>query len=586
MVQEEFETAQAALGAMNRRQFVRKALVAGVGAATAGSILAACGNSSSPTATTASSAATAPARPTTAGQPASSPAAGSPAVGATVVASSAAGAASVASPAAGGQPGAKGGTLLFNGGSNPSGFDPHIVGDVVAWNVLDNLFDRLVRLDAKTQQPIPSLAEKFDASSDGLTYTFQLRKGVKFHNGREMKATDVKWSFERIRDPNVPAVAKGYFGDLDRIEVPDDYTVKLIYKKVFAPLLTALTRMETAILPQEEVAKKDEWSAHPIGSGPFKFVSYTKDQAVIIERNPDYWEQGLPKLDRVEQRVITKEETAIINVQTGAIHATGASATNLAKLKGSKGVKAEVVASTFWPHLALNCSKPPFTDVRVRQAIRLGIKRDDILALSFDNLGPISNTLFPDGNPYRAEVDGWKYDLAKAKQLLADAGQGAGFKTKLRITPASPWEVSSAQIIQDNLKALNITVEIEQIEATTWFSEVFAQSQYEMSMAAHASKIDPDLSMFDILHSGVFGTKNYTKFNDPEMDALLDKGRGTADPEARKKIYADAQKVFVERSGYIVLNLQQLVFGLRDNVQGFNWLPTGELRWKETGLSA
>ena len=565
--------------AMNRRQFVRKALITGAGIAAAGSILTACGNSSSPTATTASttgSAGTAPAQPTTAGQAASTPVASSPVAGATTV----------ASPAAGGQPAAKGGTLLFNGGSNPSGFDPHIVGDVVAWNVLDNLFDRLVRLDAKTQQPVPSLAEKFDAASDGLTYTFQLRKGVKFHNGREMKAADVKWSFERIRDPAVPAVAKGYFGDLDRIEVPDEYTVKLIYKKVFAPLLTALTRMETAILPQEEVAKKDEWSAHPIGSGPFKFVSYTKDQAVVIERNPDYWEQGLPKLDRVEQRVITKEETAIINVQTGAIHATGASATNLGKLKGSKGVKGEVVASTFWPHLALNCSKPPFTDVRVRQAIRLGIKRDDILALSFDNLGPISNTLFPDGNPYRAEVDGWKYDLAKAKQLLADAGQGAGFKTKLRITPSTPWQVSSAQIIQDNLKALNITVEIEQIEATTWFSEVFAQSQYEMSMAAHASKIDPDLSMFDILHSGAFGTKNYTKFNDPDMDALLDKGRATADPEARKKIYADAQKIFVERSGYVVLNLQQLVFGLRDTVQGFAWLPTGELRWKETTLSA
>jgi peptide/nickel transport system substrate-binding protein len=560
---------------LSRRQFVRKTLVAGAGLAAVSSILAACGSSSSPTATTASGSASPTTAPTRAAVSNTSSGSVQPAVATTA-----------GSPVGNGQAGAKGGTLLFNGGSNPSGFDPHIVGDTVAWNVLDNIFDRLVRLDAKTQQPVPSLAEKFDTSSDGLTYTFQLRKGVRFHNGREMKAADVKWSFERIKDPQVPAVAKGYFSDLDRIEAPDDYTIKLIYKKTFAPVLTALTRLETAILPQEEVAKKDAWSTHPIGSGPFKFVSYTKDQAIVMERNPDYWEQGLPKLDRVEQRVITKNETAVINVQTGAIHVTGAAATDLAKLKGSKGVKVELINSTFWPHLSLNCSKPPFDDVRVRQAIRLAVKREDIQSLAFENLGLVSNTMLPEGNPYRAEVDGWKYDLAKAKQLLSDAGQSGGFKTKLRITPSTAWQTPAAQIIQDNLKALNITVEIEQIEATTWFSEVFAQSQFEMSMTAHASKVDPDLSMFDILHSGQLGTKNYTKFSDPAMDKLLDMGRATADPEARKKIYADAQKIFVEQTGYIVLNLQQQVYGLRDTVQGFALLPTGELRWKETSLSA
>ncbi len=550
------------------RQITRRCVVAGIGMAALGSILAACGGDN--------------AAPTATSRSAPTPAAASP-----VVSTSGGAPTSAVSSAASstGQTAGKGGTLIYNGGSNPSGFDPHIVGDTVAWNVLDNLFDRLVRLDAKTQLPTPSLAEKYDASSDGLTYTFQLRKGVKFHNGREMKAADVKYSFERIQDPKVPAVAKGYFAALDHIEVPDDYTVRLVYKSVFAPLVIALTRLETAIVPREEVEKADQWAAHPIGSGPFKFVSFTKDQSVVLDRNPDYWEQGLPRLDRVEQRVITKDETSVINLQTGDIQATGVAASSLSKIKGAKGINVQLIQSTFWPHLSVNCSKPPFNDVRVRQAIRLGIKRDDIQALAFENLGSISNTHLPEGNPYRAEVQGWNYDPAKAKQLLADAGLGAGFKTTMRITPSTAWEPPAAQIIQDNLKALNITVAIEQIEATTWFSEVFAQSQFEMSMTAHASKVDPDLSMYDILHSGQLGTKNYTKFSDPEMDRLLDMGRATADVEARKKIYADAQKIFVERTGYFVLNLQQQVYGLRDTVQQFTLLPTGELRWKETSLT-
>jgi peptide/nickel transport system substrate-binding protein len=194
--------------------------------------------------------------------------------------------------------------------------------------------------------------------------------------------------------------------------------------------------------------------------------------------------------------------------------------------------------------------------------------------------------MLPDGNPYRAEVEGWGYDPEAAKALLAEAGYADGFSAKLRIVSSTVWHAPAAQIIQAYLSELNIQVEIEAIESTTWFSEVFNNSEFEMSMTSHASKVDPDLSMFDILHSGELGTKNYTQFSDPEMDALLEQGRVETDPEKRKQIYADAQKIFVERSGYIVLNLQQLAWATRDNVQDFTLLPTVELRWKNTSLSS
>jgi len=478
-----------------------------------------------------------------------------------------------------------GGALIFNGRTNLSGLDPHITGAIVSWYVLDNVFDRLVRLDPASSEPVPSLAESFEVSPDGLAYTFTLRQGVTFHNGRELTSADVKYSFERIINPDVPAVAKGYFANLTAIETPDPYTVKLIYGAVFAPLLTALTRLETSIVPQEEV-ESEQWETHPVGTGPFRFESYVPDQAAILVRNESYWEEGLPLLDRVEQRVIPENETAVVNIQTGDIHVTEVDAKDVEALSAASGMGVTMVPATLWPHLSLNTQRAPFDNLAVRQAIRLGINRDDIQQLVFFGTGSVSNTLLPTSNPFRSEVDGWTYDPDAARALLAEAGYADGFSSVLRIITNTAWQLGAAQIIQAYLQELQIQIEIEQIESTAWFSEVFANSEFEMSMTAHSSKVDPDLSMFDILHSGELGTKNYTQFSDPEMDQLLDQGRATIDPEERQRIYADAQRIFVERSGYIVLNLQDMAWAIRDEVQNFTLLPTVELRWKETSLTS
>jgi peptide/nickel transport system substrate-binding protein len=484
------------------------------------------------------------------------------------------------------QDAAAGGTLIFNGGANLSGLDPHTTGATVSWYVLDNVFDRLVRLDPETSEPVPSLAKEISISDDGLEIIFTLRQGVTFHNGRELTAADVKYSFERIMDPDVPAVAKGYFDKLETIETPDDYTVRLIYSEVFAPLLMALTRLETAIVPQEEVEQTEQWETHPVGSGPFRFDSYVPDQAAVLVRNENYWEEGLPLLDRVEQRIIPERETASVNLQTGDLHITEVQAQEIESLDAAEGVSVQLLTSTLWPHLSMNTQQAPFDNLQVRQAIRLGFNRDDIHQLGFFGTGIVSNTMLPEGNPFRSEVEGWTYDPERARSLLAEAGFADGFSATLRIIANTPWALSAAQIVQAYLQELNIVLEIEQMESTAWFSEVFNNSEFEMTMVAHGSKVDPDLSMFDILHSGELGTKNYTQFNDPEMDQLLDQGRATIDPDERFSIYAEAQRVFVERSGYVVLNLQEMVWGVRDDVENFTVLPTVEVRWKETSLNS
>ncbi len=478
-----------------------------------------------------------------------------------------------------------GGTLIFNNGTNPSGLDPHITGAVASWFVMDQIFDRLLRLDPDTSEPGPSLAESYEMSEDGLTYTFTLRPGVTFSNGRELTSDDVKWSFERIINPDVPAVAKGYFESLESIETPDASTVILNYSEPFAPLPLALCRLETSILPKEAVEDTAVWEVTPTGSGPFIVESNVKDQGVVLVRNENYWEEGLPYLAKVEHRIIPQAETAVANIRTGDIQGTEVPAKDIESLSDDDGVNVDLRTSTLWPHLSVNTGIAPFDNLQVRQAIRCGFNRDDIMQAAFYGTGMLSNTMLPDGNPFRAEVEGWEYDPERAKQLMADAGHADGFSVTMRIVPAVAWEPPAAQIIQAYLSELKINIEIEQIESTTWFSEVFTNSEFEMSMTAHSSKVDPDLSMLDILHSGELGTKNYTQFSDPEMDELLDRGRISTNVDERKEIYAQAQQVFVERSGYFVINLQQQAWALRDNVEGFTMLPWSELRWKETQLA-
>jgi peptide/nickel transport system substrate-binding protein len=477
-----------------------------------------------------------------------------------------------------------GGTLIFNNGTNPSGLDPQTSSAVASWYVMDNVFDRLVRLDPATSEPVPSLAESYEVSDDGLVYTFNLRPGVTFSNGRELTSEDVKWSFERIMNPDVPAIAKGYFVALESIETPDASTVVLTYTEPFAPLLLALSRVETAILPKEAVEDTATWDVTPIGSGPFIIESNVKDQAVVLVRNENYWEEGLPYLARVEHVIIPQAETALANIRTGDIQGTEVSPKDVETLSDDDGVVVELETSTLWPNLAVNTQVAPFDNLQVRQAIRVGFNREDIKQAAFFGTGTISNTNLPEGNPYRADPEGWDYDPDRAKQLLADAGFADGFSATLRVVPAAPWQVPAAQIIQAYLSELKINLEIEQLESTTWFSEVFTNSEFEVSMTAHTSKVDPDLSLLDILHSGELGTKNWTQFSDPEMDDLLDRGRIATNVEERKEIYAQVQQIFAERSGYIVLNLQDRGWALRDNVDGFNMLPWAELRWKETQI--
>lgn len=542
-------------GAISRRQFLKNAAIVGISLTGASAFLAACGAQVEEAAPAADSSQDQAAAPT---QEAAAPTAEPEAVD------------------------AGGGVLNFGAYAEPADLDPHTTGDVASWLILDNIAERLVMLD-ESQNVQPRLAESWEISDDGLVYTFNLRKGVKFHNGREMVADDVQYTIERIMDPDVPARAKGYFQALDNIEIVDDYTVKLEYTEVFAPLLIALARLETSIVPKEAIEAQGGQMSEPVGTGPFKFGERVPDVHVRLDKFEDHWDAGLPYLESVFYKPITDNDVRVVNIKTGDIDvASQIAPKDVEDLQNTPDVTMALITGTFWPHVGMNCQREPFNDVKVRQAVHYGLNRPELNELAYFGQNTLSESPIPPDNPFHEEITGWDYDPEKAKQLLADAGYPDGFSTVMRVIRGNP----ATEVVQAQLKQIGIEIEVHEVEASEWFSEVFNKSDFWMTIVAHASKVDPDLSMLDIQHSGELGTKNYTQFSDPEMDRLLEEGRATTDFEERKEIYAEAQRILVERSGYVVLGIEPHRYAYRDHVENFTLLGPGELRWWETKINA
>ena len=476
---------------------------------------------------------------------------------------------------------ANGGVLRFGVVGDPDNLDPHTTGSVSAWLVLENIYERLLILDENLELQ-PWLAESYTVSDDGLRLTFTLRQGVQFHNGRELTAEDVKHSFERILDPAVPAVAKASFATLGEINVLEPYVVELVLTDTLASILYALARLETAIVPIEEAAAQGGRLSQPVGTGPFRFSEFVTGQRIVIAKNADYWQPGLPHLDEVHYVPVPAGDVRLVNLLTGELDVIqGVPAADADGLDGRGNASLMNVIGTNWTHLSMNTQRAPFDDVRVRQAVRHAIDREEIMDLVTWGRGLESKTPLAPSNPFYAEIEGWDLDLDRARALLAEAGHPDGFTVTLRAIRGI--NISIAEVIQAQLARVGITVDIQVDEQPTWFSEVFNQRDYQLSVVAHSSKIDPDLSFFDILYTDE--AKNYTLYSDAAMDGLLLAGRSTTDFTERKAAYDEVQRNLAGQSGYVVLFIDELMFGVGNHVAGFDLMPTGDTRWWNTSLN-
>ena len=477
-----------------------------------------------------------------------------------------------------------GGVLVAAQSAEPERFDPHMTGGYSSFQVLENIFDTLVQPgDDLTMEP--ALATEWTTSDDQLTWTFKLREGVTFHNGRELTADDVVYSLERIRDPEVGSNIAYRLDSVDTITAIDPLTVEIAVTAPTPNLLTKLGGYKGMAIVARENVEDGTIDTDPIGTGPFMFESYTAGDGVELVSNPDYWraDEGLPHLDGIRFIAIPDPTVRLASLQTGEVDwIDGVPPAELESLEGSDELVVGRTAGSDYHYFALNQTRPPFDDVRVRRAIAMAVNREEITEAATFGAATATQTAIPpssfwyfDHAPYTAgDIDG-------AQALLEEAGVADGFEIEFLVTSDYPETVTQAQVIAAELEPLNIDVTINDVDFSTWL-DLEDQGEFDAFMLSWIGNIDPDEFYYSQHHSE--GTFNFQGYSNPEVDELLDAARVEPDPDARKALYDEVATIIVDDASYIYLYNPDNIDAWSSAVTGYETRGDNAIRFVETEL--
>jgi peptide/nickel transport system substrate-binding protein/oligopeptide transport system substrate-binding protein len=444
------------------------------------------------------------------------------------------------------------GDIVITYKDDVSTLDPAIGYDWQNWSIIKSLFDGLMDYKPGTTELVPDLAESYDISADGKTFTFQLRPGVKFTNGRELTADDVKYSIERVLDPATQSPGAGFFGTIDSIEVVDPQTIRFNLNRPDATFLHVMAINFSHVVPKEEVEK---WGAdfgkHPVGTGAYKLAEWTLGQRVVFEKNPDYWHKGLPYLDKITFEIGQEPIVALLRLQKGEIDVPGDGIppAKFQEVMNDPAQKARVVegGQLQTGYITMNVTMKPFDDVRVRQAVNMAINKDRIVQLINNRAIPANQPLPPSMPGYDKDYKGYPYDPAKAKELLAQAGYPDGFSTELYAMNTDP-NPRIAQAIQQDLAAVGIKASIQaQAQANVIAAggdKNGAPMIWSGGMAWIADFPDPSNFYGPILGcaGAVPGGWNWSWYCNKDLDAEAAKADSIVDPAKaaeRNKMWSD-----------------------------------------------
>lgn len=465
-------------------------------------------------------------------------------------------------------PAGGGGVLVAGQSAEPDRFDPHLTTAYASFQVLENVFDTLVQPgDDLTMEP--ALASEWTTSDDGLTWTFTLRDDVEFHNGRALTADDVVYSLERIRDPEVASGAAYRMAAVDTIEALDDHTVEITVTAPTPNLLTLLGGYKGMAIVAEENVTDGTIDTAPVGTGPFVFESFSPGDGVTLVRNENFWraDEGLPHLDGVNFVAIPDPTVLLTNLQSGDVDwIDTAPPAELESLESSDDVVVGRVAGGDYHYFALNQERPPFDDVRVRQAIAMAINREEITEAATFGAATANQTAIPEGNFWFFDYSPFTAgDIEGAQALLDEAGVDE-LEIEFLVTSDNPETVTQAQVIAAELEPLNITVTINDVDFSTWL-DLQGQGEFDAFMLSWVGNIDPDEFYYAQHHTD--GAFNFQGYSNPEVDELLDAARVEVDEDARKELYDQAATIIVDEASYIYLYNPDNIDVWNPNVIGY-----------------
>lgn len=474
-------------------------------------------------------------------------------------------------------------TLSLNPGNTPGGW-----GDGEA---IDMIFEPLIAMDptGKTSDIVPAVADKWSVSSDGLTYSFHIRDGIEFSDGTPVTAEDVKFSLDRYADPKqtqFASFADGY----KSTTIVDEQDVKVNLKEVRGGFPYALAFISGAILPEKLVKSEGEkfWD-DPVGTGPWKLDSWTKGSSISFVKNPNYWQKGVPILDKVVWNFVKDDNTRVLNLKGGQAQTIdGLPWNEIASVKSDPKLGIDSYKIPSWILLAVNQKKPQFADLKVREALNDSIDRDSINQKIYSGLATIPNSFLPqlhyDGD--NSTNPPFTYDLSKAKTELAQSGFASGFSATLEFPNSSPAFASLAAVLQAEWGELGIKIELRPEDQAT-LSKNFTGGTYDMmlpyALAASDVPIPDEFATF-------YGTTNstngfYSWFKDADIEKQVNEFTGTADDAKRAELWPKLQAAMTAKLPALnVLDLP-LVKGRAANVCGDTATPIGYDTFRTTWIA-
>ena len=467
-----------------------------------------------------------------------------------------------------------GGILKVGLQADPTALDPQKEGLTAIWHVIEHIYNGLTRIKPDLSIE-PALAEGWEISEDGTSYMFVLREGVTFHDGTPLKASDVKFSLERIVDPATGSTNAAELASMESVEATDDRTVVVTLKAPDASFLATLAGGTCVIYSEAFVkANNNDVSQVAMGTGPFKFVEYVPNTRIVLERNENYWEEGLPYLDGIEMTIASDDTARTAAVVSGTVDFIEyAPLRDIPALEQDPSLTLAGDSNTNIRFIGLNLSREPFDKPEVRQAIAAVVDREAMLGPTVFGYGTPTEVLFPPDFWAALQQEVRPPDVERAKALMAEAGLADGFSTTITSWSQYSFLSNAAVVLQEQLRQIGIEAELNLVENATMIDQVYVGKDYDIAVTGESAYVDPNTLIVQNFKTGENG--NFVNYSNAEVDALIEEGIAATDQAERAEIYQEIQRILLEDLPWINLFVANQFEAMKSHVKGYVHIPTG-----------
>lgn len=469
--------------------------------------------------------------------------------------------------------------------------DPYNTNSTLSQAVGKSYYEGLFTFDRELKVQ-PLLATGYEVSDDGLQYTFTLREGVKFQDGTDFDANAVKVNLERVLDRSNGLARYNQFNRIDKVEVVDAHTVRITLKEPFSPFINSLAHPSAMMISPTALEKwGKDITFHPTGTGPFEFVEWDPGTHLTVKKNPNYWQEGLPKVDQLTFRTVTDNGTRAAVVQTGEVQAAYPLPYEQAELlKKNKKIDVLDAPSIIIRYISMNMLHKPFDDVRVRQAVNYAINKEALAKVGFAGYAFPSTGVVPQGVAFAKKMDPWPYDVAKAKELLKEAGYPDGFSTELWSAYNDGTSAKVVQFLQQQLAQVGIKASVELLESGQRVQRVEQVKDPEAATIRmyyagwSASTGEADWALRPLLVKSAWPPvfNNTAYYSNPKVDQDVNDALLTTDPAEQTRLYDETQELIWDDAPWAFLVTSNLLWAQSKNLSGFYVMPDGSFNF--TGI--